>query len=358
MYRTLCILALSLLMLIQISGCDDDWFPGPSPINCSLNPDGSGFILRDNRLDLSYWGKPYYVSDELVFQLGSKIFRRSLDSPQPIQLFPDNLSITDKENMVIDREHQKLYFAANSAIYTVSFSGVGLTKLSPDSLNVLSAPALSSAGNYLTAIRNGAVYRLDLLSGQWLKAQNITAAWQAVYIEATDEYYYVQKSGTSSLRRLCSGAIQPEILGSLSVGNGFTRWAVSPDFRYLGMMIGNSYDLPTAGTNLMIYDRTTGVRTDLEQCFAFAFSDLSSKVLYSHLVRGMADVNLLDLETGTNDLLWDGYFTQTSYSYSVNELYWRSDGGHIFINGQQGYRNNNKGSGGFGLGRMVMPNER
>jgi hypothetical protein len=40
-------------------------------------------------------------------------------------------------------------------------------------------------------------------------------------------------------------------------------------------------------------------------------------MIYSRQMHGMADLNLINLDTRQLTLLWDGYISQSSYSYSL-----------------------------------------
>ncbi|MDD4310376.1 MAG: hypothetical protein PHO32_08355, partial [Candidatus Cloacimonetes bacterium] len=141
MRRTFLILLSAVMMLLLLFGCGDDT-PPPFQQFCSLHADGTNLINQDNSLQVPDLGKPFYVSDEVIFHLGTKLVKQNLDTGSVIQLSPNGLPISDNNYLAIDRQNQMLYFAAANAIYRVGFDGQNPLKLSPDDSGIYSAPAL------------------------------------------------------------------------------------------------------------------------------------------------------------------------------------------------------------------------
>lgn len=340
----LILLFLALLMLV-ISGCDD-FYPGPDLIHYSLILDGNSSVRVDNSLMVSSWGKAYYVSDQYIFHLGNKLVRRSMNQAGVVQMIPDNLSITDKYNIAIDTDNQLLYFAAGNAIYKISFDGSGMARISPDDGGIYSCPVLSPGADYLMAIRNSKMMRYKLDGNSWQEILPTINASYAVYIPETEQYYFFRKYYEASSYKLglfsyvLGDTISAPLINLTTTSSDFRpECMVDPSGRYFAMKIQiQSWDGYSPGT-ILVYDRIEQDRIELAKGFCFAFSPVDDTMIYSRQMHGMADLNLINLDTRQLTLLWDGYISQSSYSYSLEELYWRFDGQVLHIRGYKGYRN-------------------
>ncbi len=334
MIRRLVYSTLVVFVLILLGACDLN----PSiryDCDCSLNSDGSHVQLDDSRLNWDL-GKPYYISDDLVFYLNTTIRRGSIGI-SATQIISGSLHVSDKSNMAMDIVNQKLYFAASEGIYRVSFDGGGLTNISPDQIGSISAPVLSADRNYLTTIRDGHILRLNLQNGEWIEELEITGVKYATYMSDTNEYYYYAPASINStlaLYRWQPGTSEPEMLMSQSANSRYTSWDISKDQRYFALMFRDPYDRESPYNNLQIYDRVDNEITTIGLCLSFAFAQSDSRLCYSRYIWGMADVNILNLETGVSSLIFDGYFRQNTYSYSIDRIAWDTDGEHIFYRGE------------------------
>ena len=334
------------LIFLAVSSCDDSYIPEPWKTNYSLNQDGSNFVRLDNRMLLEPWGTPYYISEDLVLHVRNKIYSRSLDSNQVRQLLPDLLSLTDNENIAIDLDAQKLYFSANNHIYTCNFSGAGLTDLSPNETGTLLAPALSEDNNYLTAIRAGQILRLNLQSGQWEELAGPQNARYAIYQSSKDRYYYYASSTSPVTNYLYSWDPESGLATQIMQQPGnpdSIKWGTSTDRRFFVLHKQTHPYYGNLPEDLLLYDSETGIIQQIDQCFAFSFDPAHPQLYYSRQMWGMADLNCLDLDSGESRLLWDGFNSEITYSYSIGNIFLRADGAHLFLSGWTAYkRDNNK----------------
>ncbi|MDZ4122125.1 MAG: hypothetical protein U1C33_06860 [Candidatus Cloacimonadaceae bacterium] len=329
-----------LVMMFSLLSCEDSMIPSGDRVCGSMNIDGSNFSPRNNSLWTTTWGRAFYISDEMVFHLSTKLYKRSMTSNGVKQLIPDSLMISDERYMEIDKVNQLLYFSANGDIYRVSFGGTGLTNLSPENTGTFIAPRLSSCGNYLTAIKEEKVFRLELGTGIWLELPDITRVLHAVYIGESDEYYlwiYTELSYEhwTSLYVLRPGVDSPEFILEVMGPDKYSPmlFGISHDYRYLAAKhhpssYGGQYPKP-----LKIYDRESNTQIHIENCFSFAFSPAGHQLLYSRRKHDLADINLMNLATGDHTMLWDGILGTGSFSCVIDEFYWKHDATRFFYAG-------------------------
>ena len=334
------IAALALLVLI---GCKE--YPPPEQVYCSLNLNGSGFKL-DNSLQIESWGRAFYVSNSQIFHLGTRLVRRGINTTGTA-LSPYDMTITDTQYLAIDEARERLYFAADNAICRVDFSGDNFSRLSPEDRAVYSAPALSSCGNYLTAVRNGQIARMEIQSELWTVLEAPVTATYAIYNGESGEYFYFSRYTESRSKKaaLCKLSASRDSTLLMSTDDPYSssdsfNAMVSTDCRYFAMQFaeetreeGNMY-----GTHyrryyypLNIYDSWTSQWVTIPDSFNFSFIPSSGSILYSSYKYGMADLMQMDLATGVSRLIWDGYYEKNIYSYSVSEIYPRWDGQVVHI---------------------------
>ncbi len=324
-------LILLFLLMLVISGCDD-MYPGPNLTYGSLWLDGQSQVKTDNSLMVGSWGKAFYVSDLYVFHLGNKLVRRSLNQGGVTQMIPDDLSITDKKNLAIDTAGQLLYFAAGNAIYKISFNSSGMARISPDDGGIYSSPVLSPGGDYLMAIRNGKMMRYEMAAGSWIEVLPEVNVISAVYIPETDEYYYYatyQDTGTNmaGLYSYAAGQGAGTLRMSVEYINNQAEHIFEVNYtgRYFAIRARNKDSWSIQNGILKIYDRVDEDIIEIGNNYSFAFSKTSETMIFSRKMHGMADLNKIDLDNRQTVLLWDGYYSPTSYSYTVDEIYLRFD---------------------------------
>ncbi len=347
MPRTVQIMLIAAFMCLLLCACDPDTIP--EKVYCKMAGDGSGFVLNDTSLKVSTLGRAFYVDDDLVFYLGDKLFKSSLNSNLMIQLIPDILGISDKRYLPMDRNRNLLFFAANDAIYQVGFDGGNLIRLSPDDGGIYSAPALSSCGNYLTAIKDLQIARLDLQSGEWIELSSSQNAIYAVYFSDSNEYYCYNTDPTGyytniSLCKIDAKDSTSTVLMEGTYGSFDVSWPnlrSSRDHRYFAMhqmrepqLIANYFspdNWERYKFTLRVYDRLTGDIFTVSDCYSYAFVMGADELIYSRDVHGMADIMRRDLNNGNDTMVWDGYYYKNNYSYSVTEIFVRHDGQKIVI---------------------------
>lgn len=332
------IVILAGFILLAGSNCNED-APPPEQVFCSINADGSGF-KEDNSLQIAELGGAFYVSDSIIFHLGNRLVRRGIGT-SATALSPADLFITDTRYLAIDQQHARLYFAANYAICRVDFDGQNYNMISPADNAFYSAPALSSGGNYLTAIRNGQIARMDIQTGEWTMLPQPVTARYAVFTEDTQEYYYFSNYSdhTMPVSALCKlDAQQDSTLIFSFYDSDLTHYynaQVSSNFRYFAThnmkepteewgMFGRYFT--RYRSPLWVYDRQTGESFTVEDCFAYTFAPAGDAILYSRFKYGMADLMRMDLPSRQSTMIWDGYYTKNVYSYSVSAMYPRFDG--------------------------------
>ncbi|PKN79536.1 MAG: hypothetical protein CVU48_05065 [Candidatus Cloacimonetes bacterium HGW-Cloacimonetes-1] len=341
MLKRLIYAALLVFVLILLGSCEVLSAPGPTEFNCSLNSDGSNFSRFDNRLFVNM-GKQYYISDDLVFYLSTAIRRGSIYQNTPPQVISAHLRIIDTETMAIDIVNQKIYCATSDGIYRLPFYGSGLTNLSPAVSGSVIAPVLSTDRNYLTAVRDGHILRLNLNSGEWIEEAGFSGVTYATYVAETNQYYYYATTSNLNvmgLWRATPGSDEPTLLMNMNGAVADLKWDISHDQLYFGLYYKRKLSWrPGVANILKICDRAGTEVAQIDSCYSFAFAPSEERVCYSQYIWGMADINMLDLTTGTNDLIFDGYFTRNTYSYSISNIVLRHDGSRIFYSGSIGYR--------------------
>ena len=341
MIRRLVYSTLLVFVLILLGGCDDSYVPGPMDTSCSMYTDGSGLTRQDTRIVWSF-GKPYYISDDLVFYLSTRISRKSLSSANRTMLTSPLIQVTDTENMAIDTVDQKIFFATSDGIYRMSFDGSGLTNLSPGATASIMAPVLSTDRNYLTAVRDGHILRLNLNSGEWIEEAGFSGVTYATYVTETNQYYFYAPTSNLNVMGLWSataGSNEPSLLMSMNGAAADLKWSISHDQRYFGLYYKRLQSWrPGVANALKICDRSGTEVVQIDSCYSFTFAPSNSQVCYSRYIWGMADINMFDLTTGTNNLIFDGYFRRYSYSYSISNIVLRHDGSRMFYSGSTGFR--------------------
>lgn len=353
MQRKILNLFLLIAILLMLFACETDGAL-PDQLFSSLCGDGSCINIGDPRLKIDSHANTFYISDDLVFHLGTDLFRHSIITGSETRLSPDGMKITDTEYMAIDKENQLLYFAANNSIYQIDFDGQNITRLSSADNRTYSAPALSSCGQYLTAVCDGNIARYKLSTQQWAYVEAPDMVLYAVYASDEDAYYYFYKQDSNnssfSITKLCkldaatltvtelmsqiydtppqTGA--KIVLQTSSSNRYFAMQSVSPPWQDFNFFWG--YGAWQRFPNMLkVYDRTSGLVTDIPDSFTFSFVPDTEILLYSHLKYGMADLISLDLSTGESTMIWDGFYEDISYSYSITRIYPRHDGGYLFI---------------------------
>ncbi len=345
----------AVVMLLMLFGCGDDT-PPPFQQYCSLPGDGSQLARSDASLMLETLGKAFYVSDDLVFHLGDRLMKHDLITGMVTQLAPSSLVITDKRYLAIDRLHQVLYLSADNAIYRVGFNGEGRTKLSPEGNGSYSAPALSTCGQHLTAIRDHHIARMEINTLNWIDLPEPTNALYAIYASDENAYYYYFrhyspysencKVGLNKLDPISQeiSTLMAEYDYDASVWDDSFEAHVSESRRFFAMQfvdepwesIDYFFNSPTSTWyrctyNLKIYDRLTDQYSEIPESFCFAFVPDADALLYSRLKYGMADVMRMDLATGNSSMIWDGYYDTELYSYSITSIFPRYDGEKIHL---------------------------
>jgi hypothetical protein len=342
----------AVVMLLMLFGCGDE-YPPPFQLFCSLPADGSQLAKPDNSLNVSALGKAFYISDDLVFHLGDRLVKHNLNTLEITQLLPMAFVITDKSYLAIDRQNQLLYFSADYAIYRIGFNGQGLTKLSPDGNGNYCAPALSTCGQYLTAIRDRHISRMDINTMAWIDLPEPDIALYAVYASDEDAYYYYfrhfpqlyadNRVGLSrfdpntqvstvflSEYDMDSSGFDETLKAQVSESGRYFAMQFVIEPRDVGFMFGPEWTRSVS--RLKIYDRITGQYIEIPDSFCYAFVPDGDILLYSHLKYGMADLMQMDLATRTSTMIWDGYYIKDFYSYAVTEIIPRDDGQMIHLN--------------------------
>ena len=334
------IVILAAFVLLFGSSCDE---PIPEKVFCRINADGSGF-KEDNSLRIANLGRAFYVSDDLIFHLGKHLVKQGISSSVTI-LSPANKSITDTQYLAIDQQHSRLYFAADYAIYQVSFEGYNRIRVSPDDNGHYSAPALSSNGNYLTAIRDGKIARMDIQTGEWTILPEPVTAKYAIFTEDTQEYYYFSRNSENYQRTVALYKLDAQqdttliFTNSGSYSPDLYNAQVSSNYRYFAIHSMKEprddsyyYRRFTRYTSpLSVHDRQTGESFIVPDCFTYTFDPGGNAIIYSRLKYGMADLMRLDLSTRQSTMIWDGYHKANVFSYSVSEIFPRFDGQLMYL---------------------------
>jgi len=338
--RIICILLL--LPMLMITGCFDDFVPGPDYCPCSLDPDGSNFRVYDARLYSNIRGRAYYVKDDLVFYAGTQIMKAPLGSNAPVIITPTSHTLSNDGIIAIDLPRQRLYYAFGGDIYQCGFSGENLINLSDTIDQPLSVPALSDDRNYLTAISNGKISRFDIANGVWTQLELPVWVRYAVYLSAESSFYYFKATNANGGLKLCrlgADLSTEESLMSLSGWANDLGCGVSPDFRFFSIIMRERAWQLEEDDMLRVWDRADNSTLDIPQVYTYAFSPVDAKLLYSTSTWGLADLRLLDMDSDAEILLIDGVYTPSTYSYTISKIDWRFDGGKIFYWGERGYRN-------------------
>ncbi len=353
MHRMCVLLSSAIAMLLLLFACGDDT-PSPFRVYCRVDGAWSDSAVRDNSLQVGSLGKAFYLTDDMVFHLGEVLTRHSLLTGLSTQISPVGMRITDKQYLAIDRHNRLLYFAADYAIYKVDFDGGACTKLSPEAEGEYSAPALSPDGQYLTAIHDGHIARLNLSSGEWNELGEPDDAFYAIYAADQDAYYYFTLTNASNYHDQTLQLFKQDAMSQTPIrlmvdvrDYGYSYHydvdaRISPDGNYLAMQFTQE-PRDTGGyltgpiwqrypVTLNIYELSSGAVTQIEDCFAYSFVPDTGELLYSHLKYGMADLIRMDMHSHNTFMVWDGYHEKDYYSYSVTEIFPRDDGQKIHLN--------------------------
>ncbi|MEF3695166.1 MAG: hypothetical protein V3576_07455 [Candidatus Cloacimonadota bacterium] len=333
MRRIYPILFLAVFFLLGASKCSDNT-AAPVKIYCSIKSDGSQFMCVDNSLSIATMGRPFYVNEDMIVQLGDRLSKRE-PGGSLTNLSPDGLSITDHQYLAIDHDRHILYFSGNYSIYQVGFNGENCSQISPTD-GLYTAPALSSCGNYLTAIRDQQIARMNLQTGEWIVLPSPVTAFYATYIGETGEYYFFSRHVDHNMPEmaLCKLSAQQDSTQILFLYDSdipkLYNAQCSPDFRYFAMhrMIEprgewgffSSY-WTRFNSDLQIYDRQTQQSFTIPNCYSYSFSPDQSSLLYSRDLHGMSDLMRLDLASRTSTTIWDGFVRRNHYSYSTTEIF-------------------------------------
>lgn len=335
------IVILAAFMLLSGNSCNE---PIPEKVFCVINANGRGF-KEDNSLQIANLGRAFYVSDDLIFHLGERLVKHGIGS-SVTTLSPEDMPITDTQYLAIDQQNSRLYFAAKFAICRVGFDGQDYRRISPDDNGYYSAPALSSDGNYLTAIRNGQIARMDIQTEEWTVLPEPVTARYAIFTEDTQEYYYFSSYldyyiPTQALCKL--DAQQDSTLIFTAFDSDFSHYynaKVSSNFRYFAShnMKEPTEDIDYFGSSftrypapLSVHDRQTGESFIVPDCFTYTFDPGGDAIIYSRLKYGMADLMRMDLSTRQSTMIWDGYHKANVFSYSVSEIFPRFDGQLMYL---------------------------
>jgi len=334
-----------LAVLLLLSACwSDDYMPVVQGVKGSVYTDGSGIRHSDLRLCSSIWGNPVYISEDQVLHIGNKVYSRALGSSTVRQLIPDNLEVTDQESYDLDLANQMLYIAINHHIYRIKLDGSQVTDLSTAEVGSLYCPVLSDCGNYLTALRDGKIIRLNLQTGIWENSPVPFEVEYAVFISQNDTYYYFTGASVEGDKALWSWEVaSSNITEIMQLTNDLDdcqlNLGLSRDRRFFAIHQNASDWYGTVAGDLKLYDRITNQVSTISNVHAYSFSLSEPKLFYSRKYKGLADLKYQDLETGNHSLIWDGYYSQTAYSSSLTKIYPRADNAHIFFTGYKAFRN-------------------
>ncbi|MDP2172678.1 MAG: hypothetical protein Q8J62_02800, partial [Candidatus Cloacimonadaceae bacterium] len=279
-------------------------------------------------------GKAFSFEPDAVFFLGNSLVRRNMDNDNNIRLIPDTLICTDKSFLAASIAAQKLYFAANGDIYTVSFWGTQLQNLTPENADTLYHPALSSDNRYLTMIREGKINRLDLQTGERVEINNSPSAEYAVYRSDLDKYYFYSVydnilTGVGLYRCDADGAGSTMIMRE---SGPYPTLGVSNNRRFYGLL-SKPYVRVNDTNKLRIYDSANGTIREVEVCSAFAFSPTGADIYVSQKVYSATNIARINLETGEKQMLFDGILSSERYFYPIWEITPRVDGEYIYFRG-------------------------
>lgn len=331
------------LMCLALGSCwlSEDMGIHGSSYAASINTDGSNFRSFDARIYgncYSYpyyqrYGYPYYYSDDEVFYIGDRVFRKGLETTACL-LTPDTLLCSDKRWLALAPGTRKLYFAADGDLYECGFSGEGIRNLTPANTGTLLRPTLSADGRYLTAIRKlgyyagsiGPIVRLDLQTLEMNEVSVTPMADVAWYNSLQDKYYYHYR-GTIYL--VSPDSPTPQLL--MQASDPECVFAASHDRRFFALL---------AKRKLQVYDSDSGQQTDMENCDAFAFLPQEKGVIVSTTNYGVKDLRLYDPETWDYSLIFDGIISTNFYLSYIRHIEPRWDGDAMFFDGnitERGY---------------------
>lgn len=335
------IVLIAALVPILIS-CNLGGPDGPRSVTCSLDVDGSGLQAPDTRLFNSLLGAPIYYSDYIVFHVGDRISRRVLGGVGYTLVTPPDIKVKNRENVILLPEQSEIIFMAEGDIYRCGFNGANLRCISSDVDSVLGVPKLSYGGRYLCSVSPSNLHLLDLESGVW-QEYPIPQPYpkEAIYDADLQKFFYFAAPtplGNTSLYSIGLEDAEPTLLMQNIQSGCSNKWEISSNGRYFGLL---AYKDNTPN-KLKIYDKLSGETKEIALCFAFRFSPDGNKALYSRRIYDLADVRILDMPNNTDNLLFDGIYYLSRYSYSIQEFYWRNDGQKFFYSGQWSDRRTNE----------------
>jgi hypothetical protein len=344
-----CIFYPALLSLLLILGScipEEPLPPRAEPWLCSINADGTGF-RSIKRVDLSFgttgFWDIYMTKDNKIIFYGPSLWVSDPDSIRPVQITPDNITLTNLPSRLSQSpDGSNLFFAADKNIYQLSYPGYKLTQLTNQSIRWLRNPIVSDLGNYVTYSSGGYgepskfteyMYWLKLTTGETgIIPCPDTIAVNPCYSE-TDGYVYYEKVGV--LRSRLDGSD----LSTVDSGGGsaypYTMFGMSKDQRYI---VHKSNPSTTYYVRIFDRDSDSGidfpVKNDGSSTFLGAMSKEADRIFY--VSPGYPEqLHLYNLNTGedtvilqSNDELSVTRFINIAPTWDGSKVYFY---GEVFI---------------------------
>lgn len=342
-----CISFIGILSLLLLGSCvTEEHIPQRSTWLCSINSDGTGFRLiqrgplNNNAVDM------YMTSDDKILMYGKRlwiaeteVFTQTPITPSDIELWRQPTRLSQSP------DGSKLYFAANTEIYQLTYPDFQLTKLTNEQVRLLRNPIVSELGNFITYTSTGYgypskdtdyLYCLNLHTGlssliNTTHSANDSIASNAYYSEI-EEYVYYENYGMH--RNKLDGSDYSIVDGSGTSYLPYSCYQFSSDGRYALRFVDfgflpriRCYDLQdnTAVEFDAIIDILSGPKAKL--------SMNSNKVFYAKPRYGAdpsgSKLAMYDLDTNTDYVIFDTIGDITLQSVVLLAPTW--DGSKIYF---------------------------
>jgi len=236
--------ALSLLLILGSCIPSEPLHPSAQPWLCSINADGTGFRMI-KKVDLSFgttgFWDIYMTKDDRIIFYGERLWISETDTISPIQITPDNLTLTHLPSRLSQSpDGSKLFFAADKNIYQLSYPDYKLTQLTTQSIRWLRNPIVSDLGNYLTYSSNGFgyptkatdyLYWMNLSTGEYSIIPTADSVVVNGFFSEAQDFVYYERIGLHKSRLEGSDS---SIVDNLAANiTPYPMYAFSNDMQYV-----------------------------------------------------------------------------------------------------------------------------
>ncbi len=341
--KAICYPLALIIILLGLNSCyysSEPYSPPPEPWLCSINADGTGF----RKIMKAPFNTPglvdiYMTKDNKIIFYGDKLWISDTDVINPVQITPDNLTLTDLPPRISQTpDGSKLFFAADKNIYQLSYPDYQLTQLTNQTTRWLRNPIVSDLGNYITYTSNGYgypaketeyLYCMDILTG----TANILPTQESIipnglYNEA-DKFVIYEGDGLKRMKIDGTDVALIEYGG----GSGFsnTIFSLSHDKRFV--VRDGAY--LSQNNSINVNDLITGSKQVIPAANGpgiYALGKLSRTANHLFYVKPDNTLCVYNLDTSTNTVLFTSTSSRSIYRFNTVAPSW--DGSKVYFDAE------------------------